>query len=103
MRGLESHVKRSVTGQSSGTPMHPRKSPQALAAAPSIGRMGEVSDIVEAVIYLDGGRGFVTGEVITSTAGRLPGTNGAGRLARALCPVANSMRVAPAAACSEAD
>src|ERR1700721_1276247 len=43
------------------TPMHPPHAHQALAALHPMGRMGEVSDIAEAVLYLDGA-GFVTGE-----------------------------------------
>src|SRR5262249_42216 len=41
------------------TPMHPPEAHQALAALHPMGRMGNVSDIVDAVLYLDGA-GFVT-------------------------------------------
>ena len=48
------------------TTMHPPEAHQGLAALHPIGRMGDVSDIVDAVLYLDGAR-FVTGEFFTST------------------------------------
>ena len=45
------------------TPMHPLEAHLALGALHPIGRMGDVADIVDAVVYLDGA-GFVTGEVL---------------------------------------
>jgi NAD(P)-dependent dehydrogenase (short-subunit alcohol dehydrogenase family) len=45
------------------TPMHPAEAHQALAALHPMGRMGDISDIVEAILYLDGA-GFVTGEIL---------------------------------------
>jgi len=54
------------------TPMHPPEAHQALAALHPIGRMGEVSDIVDAVLYLDGA-GFVTGEVLHVDGGQAAG------------------------------
>jgi NAD(P)-dependent dehydrogenase (short-subunit alcohol dehydrogenase family) len=45
------------------TPMHPVEAHQALAALHPMGRMGDVSDIVDAVLYLDCA-GFVTGEIL---------------------------------------
>jgi len=54
------------------TPMHPPQAHQALAALHPMGRMGEVSDIVEAVLYLDGAA-FVTGEVIHVDGGQAAG------------------------------
>jgi NAD(P)-dependent dehydrogenase (short-subunit alcohol dehydrogenase family) len=54
------------------TPMHPPEAHQALAALHPLGRMGEVSDIVEAVLYLDGAA-FVTGEVIHVDGGQAAG------------------------------
>ncbi|MFC4114396.1 SDR family NAD(P)-dependent oxidoreductase [Nonomuraea zeae] len=45
------------------TPMHPGETHQALAALHPVQRMGEVSDIVDAVIYLETAP-FVTGEIL---------------------------------------
>ena len=45
------------------TPMHPGETHQALAALHPVGRMGEVSDIVDAVVYLEKAP-FVTGEIL---------------------------------------
>jgi NAD(P)-dependent dehydrogenase (short-subunit alcohol dehydrogenase family) len=45
------------------TPMHPGESHQALAALHPMRRMGEVSDIVDATIYLENAP-FVTGEIL---------------------------------------
>jgi NAD(P)-dependent dehydrogenase (short-subunit alcohol dehydrogenase family) len=54
------------------TPMHPPQAHQALAALHPMGRMGEVSDIVDAVLYLDGA-GFVTGEILHVDGGQAAG------------------------------
>ena len=54
------------------TPMHPAEAHQALAALHPVGRMGDVSDIVDAVLYLDGA-GFVTGEVLHVDGGQAAG------------------------------
>jgi len=54
------------------TPMHPAEAHQALAALHPMGRMGDVSDIVDAVLYLDGA-GFVTGEVLHVDGGQAAG------------------------------
>ena len=54
------------------TPMHPAEAHQALAALHPVGRMGEISDIVDAVLYLDGA-GFVTGEVLHVDGGQAAG------------------------------
>jgi NAD(P)-dependent dehydrogenase (short-subunit alcohol dehydrogenase family) len=54
------------------TPMHPPEAHQALAALHPMGRMGEISDIVDAVLYLDGA-GFVTGEVLHVDGGQAAG------------------------------
>jgi NAD(P)-dependent dehydrogenase (short-subunit alcohol dehydrogenase family) len=43
--------------------MHPGETHQALAALHPVGRMGEVSDIVDAVVYLEKAP-FVTGEIL---------------------------------------
>jgi NAD(P)-dependent dehydrogenase (short-subunit alcohol dehydrogenase family) len=54
------------------TPMHPPEAHPALRALHPMGRMGDVSDIVDAVIYLDGA-GFVTGEVLHVDGGQAAG------------------------------
>lgn len=54
------------------TPMHPPEAHQAMAALHPMGRMGEVSDIVDAVLYLDEA-GFVTGEVLHVDGGQAAG------------------------------
>jgi NAD(P)-dependent dehydrogenase (short-subunit alcohol dehydrogenase family) len=54
------------------TPMHPPQAHQGLAALHPMGRMGDVSDIVDAVLYLDGA-GFVTGEVLHVDGGQAAG------------------------------
>jgi NAD(P)-dependent dehydrogenase (short-subunit alcohol dehydrogenase family) len=45
------------------TPMHPEETHEGLAALHPVGRMGEVSDIVDAVVYLENAP-FVTGEIL---------------------------------------
>ncbi|MCX5054383.1 MULTISPECIES: SDR family NAD(P)-dependent oxidoreductase [unclassified Streptomyces] len=45
------------------TPMHPEESHEFLAALHPMGRMGEVGDIVDAVLYLETAP-FVTGEIL---------------------------------------
>jgi NAD(P)-dependent dehydrogenase (short-subunit alcohol dehydrogenase family) len=54
------------------TPMHPVEAHQALAALHPMGRMGDVSDIVGAVLYLDSA-GFVTGEILHVDGGQAAG------------------------------
>src|ERR1700674_468288 len=54
------------------TPMHPPEAHQALAALHPMGRMGEVSDVVDAVLYLDGAE-FVTGEILHVDGGQAAG------------------------------
>jgi NAD(P)-dependent dehydrogenase (short-subunit alcohol dehydrogenase family) len=54
------------------TPMHPPEAHQALAALHPMGRMGEVSDVVDAVLYLDGAP-FVTGEILHVDGGQAAG------------------------------
>jgi NAD(P)-dependent dehydrogenase (short-subunit alcohol dehydrogenase family) len=54
------------------TPMHPVEAHPALGALHPMGRMGDVSDIVDAVVYLDGA-GFVTGEVLHVDGGQAAG------------------------------
>ncbi|MFJ9893295.1 SDR family NAD(P)-dependent oxidoreductase [Streptomyces sp. NPDC091280] len=45
------------------TPMHPAETHPGLAALHPVGRMGEVSDIVDAVVFLENAP-FVTGEIL---------------------------------------
>jgi NAD(P)-dependent dehydrogenase (short-subunit alcohol dehydrogenase family) len=54
------------------TPMHPVETHQALASLHPMGRMGETSDIVDAVMYLDSA-GFVTGEILHVDGGQAAG------------------------------
>ncbi|MBT9333111.1 SDR family NAD(P)-dependent oxidoreductase [Paracidobacterium acidisoli] len=54
------------------TPMHAEESYEALARMHPMGRMGEISDIVEAVLYLESA-GFVTGEILHVDGGQSAG------------------------------
>lgn len=54
------------------TPMHPPQTHAALAGLHPVGRMGEISDIVEAVLYLESA-GFVTGEILHVDGGQSAG------------------------------
>jgi NAD(P)-dependent dehydrogenase (short-subunit alcohol dehydrogenase family) len=45
------------------SPMHPVETYAELASLHPVGRLGEISDIVEAILYLEGA-GFVTGEIL---------------------------------------
>jgi NAD(P)-dependent dehydrogenase (short-subunit alcohol dehydrogenase family) len=54
------------------TPMHPVETHDALAGMHPIGRMGDVSDVVEAIIYLENAP-FVTGEVLHVDGGQSAG------------------------------
>ena len=54
------------------TPMHPIEAHQALASLHPMGRMGEISDVVNAVIYLDTAE-FVTGEILHVDGGQAAG------------------------------
>jgi NAD(P)-dependent dehydrogenase (short-subunit alcohol dehydrogenase family) len=54
------------------TPMHPREAHQVLGSLHPMGRMGEVSDIVDAILYLDSA-GFVTGEILHVDGGQAAG------------------------------
>jgi NAD(P)-dependent dehydrogenase (short-subunit alcohol dehydrogenase family) len=54
------------------TPMHPAEAHQALARLHPMGRMGETSDIVEGVMYLESAQ-FVTGEVLHVDGGQAAG------------------------------
>jgi NAD(P)-dependent dehydrogenase (short-subunit alcohol dehydrogenase family) len=54
------------------TPMHPVETHAALGALHPVGRMGEISDIVDAVLYLESA-GFVTGEILHVDGGQNAG------------------------------
>jgi NAD(P)-dependent dehydrogenase (short-subunit alcohol dehydrogenase family) len=54
------------------TPMHTPETHAALAGLHPVGRMGEISDITDAVIYLDSA-GFVTGEILHVDGGQSAG------------------------------
>ncbi|MEY9895760.1 NAD(P)-dependent dehydrogenase (short-subunit alcohol dehydrogenase family) [Catenulispora sp. MAP5-51] len=54
------------------TPMHPEAYYEMLAAMHPLGRMGEVDDVTEAVIYLEGAA-FVTGEILHVDGGQSAG------------------------------
>jgi NAD(P)-dependent dehydrogenase (short-subunit alcohol dehydrogenase family) len=54
------------------TPMHAPESHGALAGLHPVGRLGEISDVTDAVIYLDTA-GFVTGEILHVDGGQSAG------------------------------
>jgi NAD(P)-dependent dehydrogenase (short-subunit alcohol dehydrogenase family) len=54
------------------TPMHPAATHEALAALHPIGRMGEIDDVVEAIVYLENAP-FVTGEILHVDGGQSAG------------------------------
>jgi NAD(P)-dependent dehydrogenase (short-subunit alcohol dehydrogenase family) len=54
------------------TPMHPEATHSALAAMHPLGRIGEVDDIVAAVMYLENAK-FVTGEIVHVDGGQNAG------------------------------
>jgi NAD(P)-dependent dehydrogenase (short-subunit alcohol dehydrogenase family) len=54
------------------TPMHPTEAHPTLAAMHPVGRMGEVADVVQAVLYLESAT-FVTGEVLHVDGGQSAG------------------------------
>ena len=54
------------------TPMHPAESYAQLAKLHPMGRMGEISDVVGAVLYLESA-GFVTGEILHVDGGQSAG------------------------------
>jgi NAD(P)-dependent dehydrogenase (short-subunit alcohol dehydrogenase family) len=54
------------------TPMHPVETHRFFASLHPMGRMGEISDIVDAVTYLDSA-GFVTGEILHVDGGQAAG------------------------------
>ena len=54
------------------TPMHPEEYYETLAAMHPLGRMGEVDDVAEAVVYLEKAS-FVTGEILHVDGGQSAG------------------------------
>src|SRR3954465_8997514 len=54
------------------TPMHPVETHAALGALHPVGHMGEIKDIVDAILYLEGA-GFVTGEILHVDGGQSAG------------------------------
>lgn len=54
------------------TPMHAEQTHQALGSLHPVGRMGEISDIVQAIVYLESA-GFVTGEILHVDGGQSAG------------------------------
>ncbi|HTH96949.1 MAG TPA: SDR family NAD(P)-dependent oxidoreductase [Stellaceae bacterium] len=54
------------------TPMHGAETHEALGAMHPVGRMGEIADIVEAILYLENA-GFVTGEILHVDGGQNAG------------------------------
>jgi NAD(P)-dependent dehydrogenase (short-subunit alcohol dehydrogenase family) len=54
------------------SPMHPVETHAQLDALHPVGHMGEISDIVDAILYLEGA-GFVTGEILHVDGGQSAG------------------------------
>ena len=54
------------------TPMHPVETHQALGAFHPLGRMAEIADIVDAILYLESAT-FVTGETLRVDGGQSAG------------------------------
>lgn len=54
------------------TPMHPAETHEALGKLHPVGRMGEIRDIVDAVVFLENA-GFVTGEILHVDGGQNAG------------------------------
>ena len=54
------------------TPMHASETHGFLAALHPVGRMGDIADVVQAVLYLDSA-GFVTGEILHVDGGQSAG------------------------------
>jgi NAD(P)-dependent dehydrogenase (short-subunit alcohol dehydrogenase family) len=54
------------------SPMHPAETYAQLAALHPVGRLGEISDIVDAILYLEGAS-FVTGEILHVDGGQSAG------------------------------
>jgi NAD(P)-dependent dehydrogenase (short-subunit alcohol dehydrogenase family) len=54
------------------TPMHPEETHDFLAALHPVGRMGEIEEVIEAIVYLDGAN-FVTGQILHVDGGQSAG------------------------------
>jgi len=54
------------------TPMHPPEMHEALAALQPLGRLGEISDVVEAIVFLENAP-FITGEILHVDGGQSAG------------------------------
>ncbi|MEV4108993.1 SDR family oxidoreductase [Nonomuraea sp. NPDC049695] len=54
------------------TPMHPAETHEFLAGLHPVGRMGEIQDIVDAIVYLETAS-FVTGEILHVDGGQIAG------------------------------
>jgi NAD(P)-dependent dehydrogenase (short-subunit alcohol dehydrogenase family) len=54
------------------TPMHPASTHDALAGTEPLGRLGEIDDVVEAIVYLENAP-FVTGEILHVDGGQSAG------------------------------
>jgi len=54
------------------TPMHPAETHASLSGLHPLGRMGEISDVVDAILYLESA-GFVTGEILHVDGGQSSG------------------------------
>jgi NAD(P)-dependent dehydrogenase (short-subunit alcohol dehydrogenase family) len=54
------------------TPMHPPSTYESLAATHPLGRLGEIDDVVEAIVYLENAP-FVTGEILHVDGGQSAG------------------------------
>jgi NAD(P)-dependent dehydrogenase (short-subunit alcohol dehydrogenase family) len=54
------------------TPMHPDDTHEDLAALHPVGRMGEIDEVVDAILYLERA-GFVTGEILHVDGGQSAG------------------------------
>ncbi len=54
------------------TPMHPADTHETLAGMHPLGRIGEIDDVVEAIVYLEQAR-FVTGEILHVDGGQSAG------------------------------
>jgi NAD(P)-dependent dehydrogenase (short-subunit alcohol dehydrogenase family) len=54
------------------TPMHPADTHETLAGMHPLGRLGEIDDVVEAIVYLEQAR-FVTGEILHVDGGQSAG------------------------------
>jgi NAD(P)-dependent dehydrogenase (short-subunit alcohol dehydrogenase family) len=61
-----------VAPGTSKTPMHSVEEYAQLAALHPVGRLGEISDIVDAILYLEGAS-FVTGEILHVDGGQSAG------------------------------